>query len=68
MEELEQSLKELEEIREWVRGQNQEQLSYKVHIAPHTLRMFSNKRVICPSFKIIRTLQLYRQNNGLEQK
>ena len=66
MKELEQSLQELEEIRQWVREQNQEQLSYKVHIAPHTLRMFSNKRVFCPSFKIIRTLQLYKQNNGSE--
>lgn len=64
---MEQALKELEEIREWVRSQNQEQLSYKVHIAPHTLRMFSNKRVFCPSFKIIRTLQLY-MNNGAEAK
>jgi hypothetical protein len=62
---MEQALKELEEIREWVRSQNQEQLSYKVHIAPHTLRMFSNKRVFCPSFKIIRTLQLF-MNNGAE--
>jgi hypothetical protein len=62
---MEQALKELEEVREWVRSQNQEQLSYKVHIAPHTLRMFSNKRVFCPSFKIIRTLQLF-MNNGAE--
>lgn len=62
---MEQALKELEEIREWVRSQNQEQLSYKVHIAPHTLRMFANKRVLCPSFKIIRTLQLF-MNNGAE--
>jgi len=64
---MEQALKELEEVREWVRTQNQEQLSYKVHIAPHTLRMFSNKRVFCPSFKIIRTLQLF-MNNGVEAK
>jgi len=64
---MEQALKELEEVREWVRSQNQEQLSYKVHIAPHTLRMFSNKRVFCPSFKIIRTLQLF-MNNGVEAK
>lgn len=63
---MEQALKELEEIRDWVRSQNQEQLSYKVRIAPHTLRMFSNKRVFCPSFKIIRTLQLYM--NGTQEK
>ena len=65
----EQSLKELETIREWLLKQNQEQLSYKVHIAPHTLRMFSNGRTYCPSFATVRTLQLYMESlNGSEKE
>jgi hypothetical protein len=56
--------KELETLREWVKKQNVNEVSFSTRIPAPRIRAFIDKRAVDPSYTTIRKIQDYRNGSN----